>query len=165
MTIRTVTYGLVAAGVMALVIAAKAQERTVTVHIYIQNSDGSITRGGSRDTTDDRYNGSDWALVCTGDYCAVYGERWCEGCHGGPVDRTKFEKHVTTYFPRSEFPVAEGQRLKIGKAEVTRLNGVLVLQDERGRRFQLPPGAIVVKARDGRPQYVGYPGATAPVFR
>jgi hypothetical protein len=166
MRTRAVKYGLgVAASVLALAISAKAQDYVI-VNYYFQQADGSIVRGGSYPTTDhNRYGGNNYAIVCGGLGCVSYGEKWCEGCHGGAVDRTRFTNHLTTYFPRAEFPVAEGQRVKMSTMIVTRLNGLLVLEDERGRRFQLPPGAMVLKARSGRPEYVGYPGAAPPVLR
>ncbi len=167
MTTCAVKYGLVAAAsVLALAISAKAQEGYVTVHLYFQKPDGSWQRGGTTPSSDDRYGGNDYAIACgLNDECFPYKDKWCSGCHGGAVDITRFTKHVTTYFPRAEFPVAEGQRVKMSTMVVTRLNGLLVLEDERGRRFQLPPRAMVLKGRSGRPAFVGYPGATLPVFR
>jgi hypothetical protein len=60
--------------------------------------------------------------------------------------------------------VGEGQRVKVGALNVTRLRGVLFLEDQYGRRSQLPPNARVIKGRDGTPRFVAYPAAAPPVF-
>lgn len=109
--------------------------------------------------------GTDSAIICGGGLCIPIAN--CSACHAQPVEPAAFGrdpamKHQRIYFPKLAFKLADGQKASLGTTVVARVNGVLELQEPKGRRFRLPQDAYIVAGRDGKPLLITYQGRSPP---
>jgi hypothetical protein len=92
---------------------------------------------------------------------------WCLFCHSQPVDQKRYDKdsqlrHQRIHFPKYALSLSEGQQIQFGIVMVSRNKGVLIVQDQQGRRFQLPPDALLVKDKNGKPAFITYMNENPP---
>ncbi|MCC7461035.1 MAG: hypothetical protein IT480_01095 [Gammaproteobacteria bacterium] len=147
---------LVAAVVLA---ASSAVMVSADTYIYTWGSGGWNQEG----RTDD--DNPDSAIICRAGTCARLPN--CSACHGQPVDQDRYLKdpenrHQMVYFPQATLRLGEGQRISLGSLMVRRLKGTLIVWDQKGPRFQLPPDAYVVQGKDGKPAFITYLGSKPP---
>lgn len=131
-------------------------------HIYSYNLEKFQTEKVGR-----VQGGEDRVIYCNKDNQPTCWEIACNSCHSQPVDQNRYAndremKHQRIHFPKSALRLAEGQRASFGTLVVTRSKGLLVVQDPRGRRFQLPPDALLVMGKDGKPTFITYTGTMEP---
>jgi hypothetical protein len=157
LTVIAAMWGLILLASVALV---------ADTHLYTYSSlTGEWVRTGS---SKGMVNEPDGIVLCDPPgVCYDFGPG-CKGCHTSPVDRATFEKdagvrHRRVHFPNAQLRLNEGQRVMMGTLSITRTAGRLTLTDTRGRRYVLPPDAIVVGGRNRQPLMVTYGGSTAPM--
>ncbi len=109
--------------------------------------------------------GTDSAILCGGGQCIPIVN--CNACHTSPPDQKRYAKdkentHHTIYFPKAALQLREGQQITVGSILVTRLKGILAVQEPKGTQFRLPADAYVVKGKDGKPAFITYRGSNLP---
>ncbi len=107
----------------------------------------------------------DSATLCLVGQC--FGGIDCNACHSQAVDRNRYAqdremRHEKIHFPKYALRLAESQTVPVGTVTVTRTKGLLVLRDQQGRTFQLPPDALLVTGKDGKPAFITYMGVNPP---
>jgi len=134
-------------------VTAVADTYIYTVGFFGINQEGRIA------------GGTDSAILCGGGLCIPIVN--CNACHSQPADQTRYAKdpetkHLKIHYPKAALRLAESQQITIGSTVVRRVKGVLVVQEPKGPRFQLPPDAYVVKGKDGKPAFITYLGSKPP---
>ncbi|MDO9119850.1 MAG: hypothetical protein Q7U39_17980 [Nitrospira sp.] len=147
---------LLALAILAIFTAVKAAADT---YIYEVGFFGNIKQVGRVS------GGSDSAILCGGGQCIPIVN--CNACHTQPADQKRYAKdkensHQKIHFPKAALQIREGQQATMGSALVTRIKGILVIQEPKGARFPLPADAYLVKGKDGKPAFITYVGSRPP---
>jgi hypothetical protein len=143
--------GLLLGGLLAVGTLAAMVRETAYIRYYGYRDNGSIEWVGTVGYETDGPGGT-YGTVCLdlGDDL-MCGDP-CSSCHRlDPARAMKFQAHLTTYFPRAELRLAEGQQFKLGKAGYTVLQGGrLNFYTALGKRVAVAPsGSRLLKNSAG----------------
>lgn len=122
---------------------------TATVRYYGYNDAGQLTWMATVNYETDGDGGTSGAV------CLELGELVCRDicatCHlSGKSPVMKYRAHVTTYYPKAEYRLTEGQRFKFARGSVRLESGRLAFYSRAGRRLAVAPaGSRLLKGRDG----------------